>query len=112
MNDYIKQLEAANEELHQKLIAAEKKLIEKNEDIERRLPRWIYHEGAGCHYGWDIRNIADIRLTTDPDKPWLIWVTGESLPQGASSSMRNFKTLEDAKAMVELIFSNAAKPKS
>ena len=104
---YVEELERQNEDLRQKLAATEKKLIDKIEDTDRRLPQWFKRSDTNYYYGWDIRNIADIRKSGDPHKPWTIWIAGDdhSMTQG---TLRTFKTAEDAKAMVELIFSNAA----
>jgi hypothetical protein len=106
--DYVRQLEAQNEQLLQRLAEAEKTNIDRQSDVSRRLPKW-FCKGDGYtsfYYGWDCRNIAHVQLTGDKKTPWHIWIAGDN--PAVVDAMRKAKTLELAKEIVEYIFSNAA----
>jgi hypothetical protein len=108
--NYIKQLEEQNEQLLQRLAEAEKTIIDKQSVIDHRVPRWCSKSGNHTcfYYGWDnSRYIASMQLTSDKETPWHVCVILGDNPKG-DDVMHKTKTWEEARDIVEHMFSNVA----
>ena len=108
MSDYVKQLEAQNEELQKKLAESEIKVLERDNQINREAPRWIYY-GAGIGVEYDYGNyfsrLATIRYVGNK------WATLFYVAPRSDTWLktREFDNVADAKDYVESVLDETKK---
>ena len=108
MNDYVKDLEAQNEELKQKLAEFEMKVLERDNQINREAPRWIYYGeriGVEYDYGNYFSRLATLRYVGNK------WVTLFYVAPRSDTYLkaREFDNVADAKDYVESVLGEIKK---